>query len=340
MSDKSNHHQVLFVDDNRDYLEAVGESFRLLSAEDWQLQAANSANQALQIIKSGGMDLVVLDVDFTDGDQFISLLHGCYPKLKIAVMTAEPTNEKRAASIAAGAGLFFEKPVSAEGIQSVFRQLCKLLHWEPSEGFQGVLRRIGLLDLVKIECISRNSSILDLYREHSLGRIYIEDGQIIHAVFGEIFGERAFQRLLAISGGTFELHDYEQPPERTIHRPWDLILADALRFRELAKGQKVAGGTTVGSGWEDGADAPVARAEELLICTGRGEKIYDWQCAHPAARVAMLQAIAQQAAQIVPDWQLGHFDRLEIALPTGRAVLQARADRIMFARFAQTGVPT
>ena len=146
MSDKSNHHQVLFVDDNHDYLEAVGESFRLLSAEDWQLQAANSANQALQIIKSGGMDLVVLDVDFTDGDQFISLLHGCYPKLKIAVMTAEPTNEKRAASIAAGAGMFFEKPVSAEGIQSVFRQLCGLLHWEPSEGFQGGLRGLQLKD--------------------------------------------------------------------------------------------------------------------------------------------------------------------------------------------------
>ena len=328
------------MDDDRDYLEAVGASFRLLSAEDWQLQVTNSASQALQIIKSGDIDLAVLDVDFTDGDQFISLLHGCYPKLKIVVMTAEPTNEKRAASIAAGAGLFFEKPVSAEGIQSVFRQLCKLLHWEPSEGFQGVLRRIGLLDLVKIECISRNSSILDLYREHSLGRIYIEDGQIIHAVCGDIFGERAFQRLLAISGGTFELHDYEQPPERTIHRPWDLILADALRLRELAEAEKTTGGSAVGSGPEAGFNAPVAGAVELLIGTGRGEKIYDWQCANPAARMAMLQAIARQAAQIVPEWQLGHFDRLEIALPDGRAVLQARADRMMFARFSKTEVPT
>ena len=56
--------------------------------------------------------------------------------------------------------------------------------------------------------------------------------------------------------------------------------------------------------------------------------------------MAMLQAIAQQAAQIVPEWQLGHFDRLEIALPTGRAVLQVHTDRMMFARFAKAEVPT
>ena len=334
-TEQKKHHQVLFLDDDRAYLAAAGESFRLLSAKDWQLQTADSADQALQVIKSGKIDLVVLDLDFTDGDQFVSLLHGCYPKLKMAVMTAQPTEKKRSASLAAGAGLFLEKPVSAEGIQSVFKQLCELLQWKPHNGFQGVLRHVGLLELVQMECAGRNSSILDLYREHSLGRIYIEGGEIIHAVCGEIAGERAFQKLLAISGGTFELHDFEQPPERTIYRPWDLILADTARLRELATSQNARGGTG-GGGLEDGSNAPAARAMELLICNGTGGKIYGWKCPDPAARAAMLQTIAQQAAQIVPDWQLGHFDRLEIALADGRAVLQASADRLVFARFNQT----
>jgi len=333
--DHKKHHQVLFLDDDRAYLAAAGESFRLLSAEDWQLQTADSADQALQIIKSGKIDLVVLNLDFTDGDQFVSLLHGCYPKLKIAVMTAQPTGKKRAASLAAGAGRFLEKPVSAEGIRSVFKQLGELLQWKPHPGFPGVLRHVGLLELVQMECAGRNSSILDLYREHSLGRIYIEDGQIIHAVYSEIAGEHAFQKLLAIAGGTFELHDFEQPPERTIYRPWDLILADTARLRELAAGQ-TAGGGTAGGGLEDGSPAPAARAGELLICTGAGGKIYGWECPDPAGRAALLQAVAQQAAQLVPDWQLGHFDRLEIALADGRAVLQARADRLVFARFNPT----
>ena len=334
-TDHNKHHRVLFLDDDRAYLAAAGESFRLLSAEDWQLQTADSADQALQIIKSGKIDLVVLDLDFTDGDQFVSLLHGCYPKLKMAVMTAQPTDLKRAASLAAGAGLFLEKPVSAEGIRSVFKQLCELLQWQPHSGFPGVFRHVGLLELVQMECAGRNSSILDLYREHSLGRIYIEDGQIIHAVCGEIAGERAFQKLLAIAGGTFELHDFEQPPERTIYRPWDLILADTVRLRELTAGQ-TAGGGTAGGGLEDGSLAPAARAGELLICDGAGGKIYGWECPDPAGRAALLQAVAQQAAQLVPDWQLGHFDRLEIALADGRAVLQARADRLVFARFNPT----
>jgi hypothetical protein len=116
-------------------------------------------------------------------------------------------------------GIIHRKPHTPDGFKSVFAMLDDLISWAPQQGFQGMLRRVGLQDVIQMECLGRNSSVLEVYNEHVLGRIYIEDGSIIHAAGGELAGERALQRLLALPGGSFELVPFEPPPERTIHGP-------------------------------------------------------------------------------------------------------------------------
>jgi predicted regulator of Ras-like GTPase activity (Roadblock/LC7/MglB family) len=63
--------------------------------------------------------------------------------------------------------------------------------------------------------------------------------------------------------------------------------------------------------------------------------LYNWQCADAAARVALMQTVAQRAEKLVPDLQLGKLDRVEIQLAGGRAILQPRADRMVFVRVAR-----
>ena len=46
----------------------------------------------------------------------------------------------------------------------------------------------------------------------------------------------------------------------------------------------------------------------------------------------MLQAVLVRAEKLIPEIQLGKLDRLEIQLTAGRAVLQPRADRLIFVR--------
>ena len=130
------------------------------------------------------------------------LLGKRYPDVKKVSLTAFATEEKRSASLAAGAELFIEKPSSTEGFKSVYAMLKDLMNWAPQQGFQGMLRRVGLQDVIQMECLGRNSSVVEVYNEHVLGRIYIEDGSIIHAAGGELTGERALQRLLALPGGS------------------------------------------------------------------------------------------------------------------------------------------
>jgi CheY-like chemotaxis protein len=326
---------VLIVDDQPDYLGAVGDAFRALSEDRWQVHTAASEGEALEMLKVKQMELVVLDVNapVADGARFLAGLQRDHPKMKKAVMVSVAMDEKRAASLASGADLFLEKPVSPEGMKSVFARLCRLLDWTAPRGFQGVLRSVGLMDLVQMECLARNSSILELYREQSLGRIYIEDGQIIHAVCGEISGEGAFHKLLSLNGGTFELHEFELPPERTVNRTWEFLLAEAKRHRELLDFRARTGEASA-DGAEDFSSEPAGQASEMLVCSGDGEALYNWKCPDPAARVALMQNIARRADQLIPQLQLGKLDRLEIQLAGDRAILQPRADRMIFVRVA------
>ena len=326
-------HHVLIVDDDRDYLAAAGDAFAWLSDNAWKIHVATGAAQAQAAVETGKIQLAVLDVKPTGSEvtELISQLRQRQPKLKIVVMAGTATDETRAASLAAGADLFLEKPMSPEALNAVFENFCELLGWAVPPPNPTDRRSVGLTDLIQMECQARNSSVLEIFREHSLGRIYIEQGQIIHAICGEFSGETAFQKLLGIAGGTFELRDFELPSERTLNRTWEYLLAEAARQRELSDLRARAGGGVSG---DTVSTEPAGRASELLICGGDGEMFYQWQCADAAARLKLLQNIAHRAGALVLEIQLGKLDRLEIQLADGRAILQPRADRLIFARIA------
>jgi CheY-like chemotaxis protein len=324
--------RVLIVDDDQDDLAMLADAFRSLSAGRWRMHPAAGAAEGLQLIKAEKIQLVIVAVNSPALD--VSLLLGSFreeqAQFKTVVMAAEATAEIRAASLAGGADRFFEKPVSPEGLKAVFIGVSELVGWTPPPDSPGDARRVGLVDLIQVECLARNSSVLELFREQSLGRIYVENGQIIHAICGELAGERAFQKLLTLDFGTFELHDFEPPAERTVNRTWEHLLNEAARAQDLLK--SAAAAPPVSGLEETIAAAPIGKTMELLVGSAAGEIFYSWQCADPAARVTLLQAMAQRAEQLITRLQLGKLDRLEIELPDGRAILQPRADRLIFVR--------
>ena len=322
--------RVLIVDDDRDDLAMQADAFRSLSGDRWRIHPVADAAEALAVVKAGKIQLVVIAANSPALD--VSLLLGSLGRdqaqFKAVVLAAEANAENRAAILAAGADLFFEKPVSPEGLKAVFIAVSELAGWSPPDSPDAV-GSVGLMDLIQMECLACNSSVLELFREQSLGRIYVENGQIIHAICGELSGERAFQKLLTLDFGTFELHDFEVPAERTVNRTWEYLLGQAAREQEFLK---VPASAEMLDATGEAAAAPAGKTAELLICSAAGEILYEWQCADAAARVTLLQAAAQRAGDLIPRIQLGKLDRLEIELADGRAILQPRADRLVFVR--------
>ena len=106
--------QVLFVDDEKDFLDSLRVLFAAWSKNSWQIEIATSADQALEFLKTRPFDLVVVDVNMPvlDGVQFLSILTRRYPDVKKAALTGLTTEEKRSACLSNGAELFIEKPRS------------------------------------------------------------------------------------------------------------------------------------------------------------------------------------------------------------------------------------
>jgi CheY-like chemotaxis protein len=343
VSQTEKQHQILFVDDEPDFLQMVIDTFGPLSAGAWQMHRAHSADEALKLLQQQTFDLAVVDINMPvlDGVQFLRILGRRYPDLKKVTLTGLATEEKRNECLSNGAELFIEKPGTPEGCRAVYVMLEELLSWAPKAGFQGMLRQVGLQDVIQMECLGRNSSVLEIHNQQLRGRVYIEDGNIIHAAVGDLTGEPAFQKILSLAGGSFQLSRFEKPAQRTIEGPWEFLLMEAARVRDESAGPAQVDALTAGA---LGAEPPVEKPEvtasqppevrvsETLICSGRGEPLLNWQCADAVARVSFLKDVAKQAALLGQTISLGNFDRYEMQFSDGRAVAQTRADRMVFVR--------
>jgi CheY-like chemotaxis protein len=332
-------HNILFVDDDSDFLATLRDLYEMMSEHSWQIFTATSANKALEVLDAERVDLVVVDVNMPiiDGIQFMGILQRRHPKLKRAVLTGLASPEKRAAALANGADLFIEKATSPEGYKSIFAMFGELLQWQPREGFEGILRKVGLQDVIQMECLARNSSILEIYNQHVLGRIYIEDGNLVHAVGGDLTGEKALYKLLSLPGGSFELAQFEPPEEKTLSGSWEMLLMEAARVRdEMAVNGKEVNGSEAHPAAPAAEAKTSSRLEETLVCTRTGDMLFDATPEDVPARIGWLQSVEQRAGQLGQVFALGDFDRLETELAEGRALSLVRGGKLIFVRVTTT----
>jgi len=293
-----------------------------------------------------------------DGPQFLKLLQRNFPGLLKVVLTGDSTGAYRAACLNSGAELFLEKPRVEGGWQSIHAALHELLKLQPHEaGFRGVLRRVGLQDVLQMECLARNSSVLEITAGQARGQVFIRDGQIIHADVGGQTGESAFYQLLALAGGEFNLNPFVAPPAQTIDGSWEFLLMEAARKRDESAEVNPAASeeATLPAGAPPGipelvtaepdpaltaSEGPLATPtlprrpliEEVLVCSLQGDVLYEWQSAKAGARISFLEFLSLKAHQLAQGLPLGSFDRLEIEGPGTRVVTQIQIDRAIFIR--------
>jgi CheY-like chemotaxis protein len=226
--------RVLFVDDDPDFLQLLPRLAEQFVGTAWLVLTAQNSSAALATMQAQSVDLLVIDIHMpvVDGLQFLRLLNRKFPDLLKVVLTGDYTGAYRDGCLDSGAELFLEKPRDPGGWQSIFATLAELAKFQPEEGFRGVLRKVGLADVLQMECLARNSSVLEINTGGMKGRVYIEVGQIVHAHAGEVVGEPAFNQLLALSGGEFSLQPFSEPDQRTISGSWESLLMEAAQQRD------------------------------------------------------------------------------------------------------------
>lgn len=233
-----NPRRVLFVDDEPAFLEVIGQAMEAYSAGAWEVLLAPTTSKALAILQQKPAHLIVVDIHMpvVDGIQFLKLLQRKYPHIPRAVLTGDASEEHRDACQANGVEMVLEKPRCPEGLEIVFATLDELAKWQPESGFQGVLRRVGIQDVLQMECLARSSVILEISANGETGQVFIEQGSIVHAQVADLSGEDAFNRLLGFTGGQFNLKGFSEPPARTISGSWEFLLMEAARMRDELMG--------------------------------------------------------------------------------------------------------
>jgi CheY-like chemotaxis protein len=227
------------------FLETISELFGAWGNNTWEIHTAVSADKALAILEQKLMDLVVLDIGMPllDGVQLLGIIHQRYPNIKIAVLTGQSDETRRAACRAGGAELFLVKPPHANGLTSIFDVLNDLVKWTNRDGFSGTLGEVGLPNIIQMECMEGHSLIVEVRNSQTDGEIYIKAGAIIHASTRRLAGEKAFHQLMALTNGEFCLKPFREPPEHTLQGQWESLLAEAARTRDEGNFSPGAGET-------------------------------------------------------------------------------------------------
>ncbi|MCU0787127.1 MAG: response regulator, partial [Verrucomicrobia bacterium] len=234
MTTESQKKKILLVDDNPEFLGSACQLLRHLSGGKWDVSTTPSGGEAMACLQNSPVDLIALDVNMPvlDGVQLLGLVQRRFPHVLKVVLTGEASLEQRAACLTAGAELVLDKPVESNGWRNIHAALDSLLSAPKEDGFHGVLRRVSLPDVIQMECLAANSSILEITGAGLRGRLYIRSGQIIHGEIGDVTGAEALNNMLCLPGGSFHLLPFEDPGRETISGQWEFLLMEAARVRD------------------------------------------------------------------------------------------------------------
>jgi two-component system NtrC family response regulator len=117
---------ILVVDDEKNYRIIMGD---LLSEEGWSVRTAESALQALKMLKEEEIDLVITEMKMPrmSGIELVSAVKKDYPDLPVMIMTAFGTVEKAVEAMKKGAFDYITKPFQNEEMKFTIRKALDMV---------------------------------------------------------------------------------------------------------------------------------------------------------------------------------------------------------------------
>jgi hypothetical protein len=128
-------------------------------------------------------------------------------------------------------------------------------------GFQGAVGNLPLVDLLQVWAMNRLSGLVTVGSQGRTGRLYLAEGEVVHAEAGDLSGEAAVRVILAWPDGTFELAPNTTALARTIHKGLSHLLLDAHRLIDEGQRDRTVQGARVPPGPEAPSPAALAARE-------------------------------------------------------------------------------
>jgi CheY-like chemotaxis protein len=210
---------LLIVDDDPDVVWVIG---RRLVKEGYSVSTATSATEAMRIMRSEDVDILITDVQMPgmSGLELIVWARSNRPHVRVVVITAYGTPALRRAVTSKGALVCLEKPVDPED----------LIAWLSAKGKNGMVGRVAeveLFDYMQLLSMANRSRVVEINLGDSTGRIYVRKGRVVHAEVGEVQGLPAFYECVTSERGRFQDMQFQEPAVVSIDAPLDSLLLEA-----------------------------------------------------------------------------------------------------------------
>jgi hypothetical protein len=109
--------------------------------------------------------------------------------------------------------------------------LEKMAREAPGESvLRGSLAQMNVLDLLQSLDMGRKTCALTLANNGDRCRMFFTDGQINHALYGELKGDGAVYKVLTWTAGSFEIDFAGSSSEQTITQSTQGLLLEGLRL--------------------------------------------------------------------------------------------------------------
>ncbi len=222
---------ILLVDDDPEVVWALG---RYFTRAGFQVATCGDGDEAISLLESTSFDTVITDIKMPrlNGFALVDWLRNNRPTTRIIVMTGFGGPSIRQLSIRKGAILYLEKPVDPAFLLEV------LTSKENGTHFSGNVDKIDILDYLQLIMLSGKQMVLEiLSRDLHRGELYVDKGEIRHAVCDGAEGEEAVYRCLSFAGGSFVNHPWRDPGKTTVRKPGEFLLMEAARYRDESRAE-------------------------------------------------------------------------------------------------------
>lgn len=198
----------------------------------FQVQGLARAAEALAWLESHACDLILLDQPLPDMEvpRFLEQMHLLRPQCRALMLVDELSGQTSQLARQWGVTSCSQKPVALGELEAMVRYLFS------PHSFSGKLWNMSLLDYLQIVSFANSSKTLHLHDllKETHGQMIFTNGHLIHAEFGELSGEAAFQAMFGIQRGLLNESQAAGSGERSIDMPLPRLLMRAMAALELA----------------------------------------------------------------------------------------------------------
>jgi CheY-like chemotaxis protein len=237
----ANHVKILLVDDNPMVLGMLQGALTPLA----KVTISNDSADALLKAVDDPPDLLVSDYRMPgmDGQQLVEKLKSRPKTAGISViLLASKADIMEKFSNHEPVDDFVEKPFFLkEATQRIKRlidkiALEKMAKTAPSDGVvRGSLAQMNVIDLVQSLEMGRKSCSMTLTLDRDRCEMYFKEGQVTHAVYGSLTGDKAVFKVLGWTGGNFQINFEGKTTKQTTTLNTQGLLMEGLRMLDESK---------------------------------------------------------------------------------------------------------